>query len=198
MLIPGNKYWTWSYVISHYSIGVIQIAAGILLLVAVSQIRSFLVEIGKRTQVNQKQMIIHAVSFSLYLTAIVMFYIMYYIYTVESRTASAERMKVIRRYALITWIGTCYTNFIAQLCMIWIFMQFRHQSEPDRKTRVTMSADSEKTRLPSITRLSTFDDGVTTDLPSRTDSLNVYGDEDDPEENRASGVSYVSKSQKSP
>lgn len=52
VLIPNNKAWLWTYIISHYFIGVLQLAAGILLLVAVFKIRKFLVDLGRKNQVN--------------------------------------------------------------------------------------------------------------------------------------------------
>lgn len=57
-----------------YSVGFFQLVSGILLLVAVAKIRSFLVESGLTHACNYKSMTLHAVSFSLYSFAIFAYY----------------------------------------------------------------------------------------------------------------------------
>lgn len=143
-------------------------------------------------------MTLHAVSFSLYNLAVIVLNVSYYFFTTLSKHATAEEKQKITRWTLIAWIGTCYTNFIAQLCLIWIFLQFRHRSQPDRATRLTLNdEETDKTRLPTVTRMSTFDEGQDLKTADRTHSLNVYGDEveEEGEENR---ISFVSASDQIP
>jgi hypothetical protein len=47
-------------------VGLLQFVSGVVLLMAVSKVRTFLVKVGMASQVNYKQMTIHAVSFGLY------------------------------------------------------------------------------------------------------------------------------------
>jgi len=124
-----NPFWFWAYTITHYSVGALQLVSGIYLLVAVYLIRKFLVDQGMRNQVDYQSMTIHAVSFSLYNFAIIVLYVGYFIYLQIPLDAPADYRFKVTRYCLIAWIGTTYTNFAAQLCLIWIFLQFRNKSE---------------------------------------------------------------------
>ena len=82
-------------------------------------------------------MTLHAATFLTYNIVVIVLFVGHYFYTVQTNDATAEQKKQVRRVCLIAWICTSYANFLAQLCMIWIFLQFRHRSEPDRATRVT-------------------------------------------------------------
>jgi hypothetical protein len=134
-ILEESKFWFWTYFISRYSVGVIQVFVGLVLLVAVYKIRKQLIDFGRGTQIKQTQMIVHALSFILYDLSILVYYVSFYIFTSKATTATPEELKNLYRDSLITWICTAYFSFLSQLCMIWIFLQFRHRSEPDRATR---------------------------------------------------------------
>jgi hypothetical protein len=61
-------------------VGLLQIVSGIILLVAVYKVRSFLVKVGMANQVNYTSMTIHAVSFGLYNVSVVVFYYAFFSY----------------------------------------------------------------------------------------------------------------------
>lgn len=88
-------------------------------------------------------MTIHAVSFSLYNIAVIVLYASYFYYLKETYDLPDDDPKVIkaRRDALIAWIATTYTNFVAQLCLIWIFLQFR--VNPDNRERTVSRYEPE-------------------------------------------------------
>lgn len=70
----------WAYTVSRYMVGLLQIVSGIILLVAVYKVRSFLVKVGMANQVNYTSMTIHAVSFGLYNVSVVVFYYAFFSY----------------------------------------------------------------------------------------------------------------------
>ena len=117
----------YAWLSTHYGVGLMQLVSGIYLLVAVNKIRTFLVNQGMSKQVNYKAMTVHAVSFSLYNISIIVFYIFYYQYLTESN----ENKKSRRREVLIAWIVSSYMTFAAQICLNWIFLQFRSKEEKE-------------------------------------------------------------------
>jgi len=110
-------------------IGSLQLVSGIFLLIAVFKIRSFLVNSGMKNAMDQKSMTVHAVSFILYSFAVVILYVIYFVYRAMPDDVSSERRHSITRDCLIAWIITCYTNLVAQACLIWIFLKFRSKEK---------------------------------------------------------------------
>lgn len=103
-----------------YSVGFCQLVSGIVLLVAICIIRNFLIKNGLGDEVNHTSMILHAVSFSLYLLSIFFFYYYYYVFLEAQETDTVTQST---RSALIAWIITTYMNFLAQLFLIVILYQ---------------------------------------------------------------------------
>lgn len=81
-------------------------------------IRSFLMNQGLAEQVNYKAMTIHSVSFSLYNIAVCVYYAELFVYDISQSNDAT-------RNGLIAWTFVTYTSFVSQLCLIWIFLQFR-------------------------------------------------------------------------
>lgn len=125
----------WTYTVSHDMVGVLQLVSGIFLLVAVFKIRSFLLGAGMRTQVDYKTMTVHAASFILYSLTIILLYAIYFVYTSMPDDIILQKKQTITRDCLIVWISTCYTNLIAQACLIWIFLKFRTKKEETQRTK---------------------------------------------------------------
>lgn len=92
-----------------------------------------MVDHGLGNQTNYRNMIIHSLSFSLYNAAIIVYYIFFtvfqttveYIETPDGLVCNNPRWETTWANSLIAWITTTYTNFVAQLCLIWIFLMFR-------------------------------------------------------------------------
>jgi threonine/homoserine/homoserine lactone efflux protein len=97
-----------------------QLLSGIYLLVAVNKIRSFLVARGMGNQVNYRAMYLHGISFTLYNLTIIVFYTFYFLYHFDENSKTT-------RTVLLLWIGTTFTSFAAQICLVAIFMQFREK-----------------------------------------------------------------------
>jgi len=118
-----------------YSVGFFQLVSGIFLLIAVAKIRSFLVESGLTHACNYKSMSLHAVSFSLYSLAIVVYYAALFLLNLSynNPNTTPEQFYQARVRFYITTIIVCYTNFAAQLCLIYIFLQFREKNDQPRE-----------------------------------------------------------------
>jgi hypothetical protein len=166
-----HPWWFWTYLTTRYSTGILQLVSGVFLLAAVFLIRHFLVEQGLKDQCNHKAMIIHSVSFSLYNLAIIIYYVFFFVF--ELRTAYGTQSQIDTAWVncLIAWCVTTWTNFFAQLCLIWIFMQFRPKEE---KEAIDNSAYDD-VRC-SVVRLQEFDEPIAQNRSkANTDSL--VGDE---------------------
>ena len=116
-------------------------------------------------------MTIHSVSFSLYILTIVIFYVFYfYFIKIEEDAANNERQKKTR-ICLMAWISTTCTNFIAQLCLIWIFMQFRQKEEQAPKLT---NKEIDEFRYPSVVRLDKFESELHSSFKTlETDTMHV-------------------------
>lgn len=111
-----------SYIASRYSIGFLQLVSGIVLIIAIIIIRRFLLKDRRLERViNYQSMTIHGLSFTLFIISVVIFYYFYFLY---NETDDKHRKQTTRN-TLIAWIVTVYTNFIAQLFLIMIFLKFR-------------------------------------------------------------------------
>ena len=67
-------------------------------------------------------MCLHSVSFSLYNLSIVVFYFFFYFYeTVPYESPEADD---VTHDTLIAWTVTTYTNFVASMFLLWIFLKF--------------------------------------------------------------------------
>lgn len=88
-----------------------QLVSAIMLIVALFLIRRFLVANGLGDDLNDNSMFLHGLSFSLYTISILIYYGFYWTYTWNSREPKAIRS------ALIAWIVTTFTNFMAQICL---------------------------------------------------------------------------------
>jgi uncharacterized membrane protein YqjE len=128
-----------------------QLISGIFLLIAVNKIRSFLIEQGMQKQVNYQAMYLHGISFSLYNLSIILLYTFYTLWLLDENPTRA-------RNAFYVWIVTTYTNFIAQLCLIWIFLQFREKEEEAYDEMPTVEETNEE-RV-TIVRLEKDDEEV--------------------------------------
>ena len=74
-------------------------------------------------------MIVHALSFGLYCLCLIVFYYAFFNYRYKvSHQESPNKEKLFRNWFL-TWIVVTYTNFFANICLIWIFFKFRDQEE---------------------------------------------------------------------
>ena len=162
--IFDEKGWFWSYIIARYAVGGLQLLSGIFLLISVFVIRSFLVEQGLKDQVNHQAMIIHSVSFSLYNLAIVVYYAFYFNYELQLTASSFKS-------ALYAWTVTTYTNFFAQLCLIWIFLQFRTKKERDTNA---INLDDVKC---SVVRIEEFEDMLPKNDAISKDTSSLLGNE---------------------
>lgn len=154
----------WFYILSRYSVGLLQLISGIFLLAAVFLIRSFLIEQGLKDQVNHKAMMIHSVSFSLYNLAIAVYYVVYFFFEANQNASTWQ-------YALIAWISTTYTNFAAQLCLIWIFLQFRN-----KKSAAVSDVNMDDVRC-SIVRIEEYEEVLPLDNITKTGTESFTGDE---------------------
>jgi len=85
-----NMFWLWTYTISHYSVGALQLVSGVFLLVAVYLIRRFLVDTGMGNHVNYQSMTLHAVSFTLYNVSVVCLYLSYFYYVRDAVNVTKE------------------------------------------------------------------------------------------------------------
>lgn len=91
-------------------------------------------------------MIIHSVSFSLYNVAIIVYYAELYVYDSAGQTPESIHN------GLIAWSFVTYTNFVSQLCLVWIFLQFRSKSE-----REVMQQNFDDVKC-SVVRMDSFDE----------------------------------------
>lgn len=75
-----------------------------------------------RDQCNIRSMTLHAISFSMYSAAVIAYYYALWYFVRSGNTAETleELIHAVRQF-LITWTVVCYTNFAAQLVLIWIF-----------------------------------------------------------------------------
>lgn len=80
------------------------------MVVAIVMIRRCLVENGLGDAVNDVAMFLHGLSFTLYLLSILFFYYYYYVFLINIVPSSTKDKT---RRALIAWIVTTYSNFLA-------------------------------------------------------------------------------------
>jgi hypothetical protein len=95
-------------------------------------------------------MVIHSVSFSLYNIAIIVYYAELYVYDVNALSDPSEAI----HNGLIAWSSVTYTTFISQLCLIWIFLQFRSKAEKE-----VTPQNFEDVKC-SVVRMNSFDDEI--------------------------------------
>ena len=76
-------------------------------------------------------MTVHGLSFTLFIISIVIFDTFFFFY----RKTDTEHKHQTTRNSLIAWIMTVYTNFIAQLFLIMIFLKFRKSKETTQKLK---------------------------------------------------------------
>jgi hypothetical protein len=169
--------WMIPYFITRYSVGILQLVSGIFLLISVYIIRRFLLEHGLGSQTNHKNMIIHSLSFTLYNLAIIIYYIFFTIYETTPeyydnygvKTCNNPRWQKTWANSLIAWIVTTYTNFFAQLCLIWIFLLFRPRAEEEDIGRAMTVAELDEVRC-SIVRIEEFDEPIEEKVEDNTES----------------------------
>lgn len=104
---------------------------------------------------NYTSLIVNSFSFTLYNVSIIGLYTSYLIYSFRMMgNPDPAEVQIVRRYCLIAWISTCFTNFVAQLCLIWIFLQFRPHTdqEPEKTMRTVQVVDQ------SVVRMGSFDE----------------------------------------
>jgi preprotein translocase subunit YajC len=77
-------------------------------------------------------MTIHGLSFILFIISIVILDVFYFFYI----TSDDENEHQTIRNSLIAWILTVYTNFIAQLFLIMIFLKFRSNKQPKKENKL--------------------------------------------------------------
>lgn len=150
--IKESNFWGDMFLLNRYSVGLLQLVSGVLLLYAVVMIRSFIVEKGMAGQINFTQMTIHAGSFLLYNFSIVFFYGSYLFYFERKKTATEEEIPQLTRTLFISWIVVCYTNFVAQICLVWIFLQFRERQKEEQRAepKPTIVENCSVTRISSL------------------------------------------------
>lgn len=116
--------------------------------------------------VNYKSMTIHAVSFSMYIIAIIVQFYFNFVYI----NASSETKVKATRNNLLANLGVRYTSFVAQLCLIWIFLQFREKDERDSMRSPKSLTESQ------VNDLNRYTQGNTT---SDITDMSVSADEED-------------------
>jgi len=84
-------------------------------------------------------MLLHSVSFSLYNLSIVVFYFFFYFYeTFPQSNLAADN---VLKYTLIAWTVTTFTNFIASMFLLWIFLKFLPKTEKEEIMNKTTELD---------------------------------------------------------
>jgi hypothetical protein len=116
-------------VLSKFSVGMCQIISAAFLGVAIYKIRRMLSQ-SKRTQINVKVLLVHAILFGLYTISVVVYYIFYANYYWGPST-DFNRI-------LDAWLFCGICGFIAQVCLCWIIWQFTNTKKPEllSKTKI--------------------------------------------------------------
>ena len=191
---PLNDYsWMIPYFITRYSVGGLQLVSGIYLLISVYIIRRFLLEHGLGSQTNHKNMIIHSLSFTLYNLAIIIYYIFFTIFETTTEYLENDGVKICNNprwsetwaNSLIAWNATTYTNFFAQLCLVWIFLLFRPRAEEEDFGRSMTVAELDEVRC-SIVRIEEFDEPIEEKVKANTESFLDEEEDDGRSDNSAS------------
>ena len=124
------------------------------MLLAVSKIRKFMTKNGFSGQLNYKSMTVHALCFSLYCLAIIVFLFSFLVFTFQAR--SGKPSEQVARTLWITWTIVAYTNFAAQLFLVWIFLSYRKRPQDvDIKRKVITDATDPFSA--SVTRLTSLE-----------------------------------------
>lgn len=79
-LVETSAFWGWALLVSRYGVGVLQLMSGIFLLVAVYRIRKFMNGSQLGSHIDHGIMAVHAVSFTVYILAIIAYYTAFYLY----------------------------------------------------------------------------------------------------------------------
>jgi hypothetical protein len=90
-------------------------------------------------------MFVYSLSFTLYNLSIVAYYAVYLNFELQGTNESWN-------LALVAWTVTTYTNFFAELCLIWIALQFRIKAK-DRSGTQALLEDVKC----SVVRIEEFD-----------------------------------------
>jgi peptidoglycan/LPS O-acetylase OafA/YrhL len=102
-----------------YLVGALEIVSGICLFYAVHQINKYVKESG--SSINKRALIVHSISFGLYLVGVIVMDGFYFNYQVkESVSSEAESARQRFMKAEVFWVCT---SFVAQLLLCAIFWQ---------------------------------------------------------------------------
>lgn len=160
-----RNFWFRTFLVTRYVTGTLQLVSGIFLLIAVYKIRRFILTSHMANKMDHKSMSVHAVSFSAYNLAIVTYYAALFVF-INALRHNSKRLESATRGLMITWTVVAYTNFGAQLCLIWICLKFRDNRETPKELPRETKALIDSIRC-SVTRLETFEDADESDLQAR-------------------------------
>lgn len=100
---------------------ILQLVSAVFLISALIIIRKFLVANGMSENLNEQALFLHIGSFVLYISSLIVFDSYYWVYISQSDQPDSIKSQ---RHALLAWILTTYTLFIAQLFLVFIIYQF--------------------------------------------------------------------------
>lgn len=108
-----------------------QLISAVFLISAIVIIRKFLVANGVGQNLNERALFLHIGSFVLYIASVIVFDFYYWVYI--SKSIDERR----QRHALLAWILTTYTLFVAQAFLIVILFQFGStKQEPEVESQL--------------------------------------------------------------
>lgn len=121
-------------------------------------------------------MTVHAISFSLYCLSLVLFLESYFVW-MNQRSKGKVTERAVRQMFII-WSIVCYTNFAAQLCLVWIFNGFKAKRRDSNEQGREQSVQALTQEGDDVERLSHLE--TDNNYRSKQDSRNSGMEFDEP------------------
>ena len=114
------KNWIIASIVTRYSVGLMQLVSGVFIGVAIYKIRAFIADGTQSSNLNVLILVLHSITFGLYIVSVVVYYVFYTIYYLHW----SDESKATTRRVFAAWIFCTVCEFAAQLCIViilWLF-----------------------------------------------------------------------------